>query len=57
MSTLNYKRTQKPFPAAELPEVIIDAHPEFIELNRVAWRQAWDHVRETSALPGSLFLS
>ncbi len=57
MSTLNYKRTQKPFPAAELPEVIIDAHPEFIELNRVAWRQAWDHVRETTALPGSPFMS
>jgi len=57
MTTLNYKRTLKPFPAEALPEVIVDAHPEFIALNQVAWRQAWDHVRETSVLPGSPFMS
>ena len=49
--------TAKPFPAADLPEVIIEAEPEFAEFYQLAWKQAWDHVYETESLPFSPYLS
>ena len=54
---LLYKKTAAPFPVEKLPEVILDARPEFVKLNDFAWRQAWDHVCETESFPRSPFLS
>lgn len=32
--------TRRPFPKAEIPEVIFDEHPEWVELYMEAWRSA-----------------
>ena len=49
--------TSKAFPASDLPEVIIEAEPDFAEFYQLAWKQAWDHVYESDVLPFSPYLS
>ena len=48
-----FHKTQKPFPDHDLPEVIIEAEPDFAEFYRLAWQLAWDHVYESESLPHS----
>ncbi|MBN2642701.1 MAG: hypothetical protein JXR78_13690 [Victivallales bacterium] len=57
MSHLCFHKTLRSFPSGSIPEVIIDSHPEFAELYRIAWSLAWDHVNETDVLPYSPYLS
>ena len=45
--------TRRPFPKAEIPEVIFDEHPEWVELYWEAWRSAWRHVYESAVTPVS----
>lgn len=46
MKKIPLRETEKPFPAADLPEVIVEAEPGFAEFYRLAWKLAWDHVCE-----------
>ena len=48
--------TRRPFPKAEIPEVIFDEHPEWVELYWEAWRSAWRHVYESAATPVSPYM-
>ena len=57
MSDLLFHKTTQPFPAEDIPQVIIDAEPEFSEFYRFAWHLAWDHVYESEHLPYSPYLS
>ena len=52
-----FHKTQAPFPDNDLPEVIIEAEPDFAEFYRLAWQLAWDHVYESDSLPHSPYLS
>ena len=57
MSELLFRKTEKPFPADDLPEVIVEAEPGFAEFYQLAWKLAWDHVYESDHLPFSPYLS
>ena len=57
MSDLLFHKTTRPFPVKDIPEVIIDAEPEFSEFYQLAWSLAWDHVYESEHLPYSPYLS
>ena len=48
--------TRRPFPKAEIPEVIFDEHPEWVELYWEAWRSAWRHVYESAVTPVSPYM-
>ncbi len=48
--------TTRPFPATEIPEVIFDEHPEWVELYQEAWRSAWRHVYESAVTPVSPYM-
>jgi glycogen debranching enzyme len=57
MSDLLFHKTAQPFPAEDIPEVIIDAEPEFSEFYDLAWKLAWEHVYESDDMPFSPYLS
>ena len=57
MSDLLFNKTTQPFPAEDIPEVIIDAEPEFSEFYNLAWKLAWEHVYESEHMPFSPYLS
>ena len=57
MNGLLFRKTEKPFPAADLPEVIVESEPDFADFYQLAWKQAWDHVYESEVLPFSPYLS
>jgi glycogen debranching enzyme len=42
-----------PLDLSRVPEPVLDAAPEFLELYRVAWELAWDHVVERDGVPRS----
>ena len=57
MSDLLFHKTTQPFPVEDIPEVIIDAEPEFSEFYDLAWKLAWDHIYESDHVPFSPYLS
>ena len=52
-----FHKTEKSFPVNDLPEVIVEAEPDFAEFYRLTWKLAWDHVYESDYLPFSPYLS
>ncbi len=48
--------TGRPFPAGEIPEVLFDEQPEWVELYHEAWRSAWRHVYESAETPVSPYM-
>ncbi len=52
-----FKTIEKPFPVESIPQPICDSEPGLVKLAEIAWRQAWDHVVETRALPNSPYLN
>ncbi len=48
--------TERPFPEADIPQVIFDEKPEWVDFYHVAWRQAWGHVYESPAIPVSPYM-
>ena len=57
MSNPLFRPTEKPFPETDLPEVIIEAEPDFPEFYRLAWKLAWEHVYESEQMPFSPYMS
>lgn len=48
--------TSRPFPEAAVPEVVFDENPQWVKLYETAWRLAWEHVYESSAMPVSPYM-
>lgn len=48
--------TDRPFPDSAVPRVIFAENPQWEKLYGIAWRQAWDHVYESPAVPVSPYM-
>ena len=57
MSEPLFHPTKRLFPQNDLPEVIVEAEPDFSDFYHLAWKMAWEHVYESDHLPFSPYLS
>lgn len=48
--------SSSPFPAAAVPEIILDAAPGYADFHRRAWELAWEHVIEYPGAPRSPYM-
>ncbi len=51
-----YHPTLRAFPAGEIPEVVFDECPEWVDLYQEAWQSAWRHVYESAETPVSPYM-
>ncbi len=48
--------TERPFPAENIPQIVFDENPDWVDFYNTAWKIAWGHVYESPAIPVSPYM-